>query len=616
MSNLREYPPLSGITAHSGAAVDLACGVKKSISYLNYLQDNITVVIYLSHAGSLCLTEFNTVDILHRPKKCTFLSKSFVPKDKRSLNGQYVQNFHEFYRIEGIKNVRITEIRQGMKRTRNQGLLPRFDFANNKKVLIYNKNFHLHNKRVCRHFSSQHLNSFVELKRELERKFKLIIIKNLGNKIWPLDDSVIFKGVKSYIELSNRLISVLTATKFQKSFSLKISKNCNLLADDYQPRNSKHPTPLINRKKLKNEDNWFEILNESQRTMDSLLTKVWAVELVSTSSGCQTPGIDNLSFFAVPGVIKSKEAALKYLYDLIRKLKYDISLSEGYTNQAIQQKGIQNLNSREKYKRYLKSRKGKTYIKECKILYQLINKDPVSYVSYLRSEALKNNLKLKFKLLESLKPFKIKKYSTDPIVRLFVPKNNGKLRPLGITTLKDRVVQTFLKLTMEPYMEPLGDRNSFGFRPGRNCHQAVSYLYSRLLIRTSTTSKNKRISLRTKTTLNLKLKKRQSSNSKKQLEQILSKKSISNLEIMKLLTTNKKQYYVSYHLLHADIQSCFDKINHDWLISNVPIPAKYEFLLERILKSDIIENNKIILKKSDNKCGVPQGGILSPLLMN
>jgi RNA-directed DNA polymerase len=144
----------------------------------------------------------------------------------------------------------------------------------------------------------------------------------------------------------------------------------------------------------------------------------------------------------------------------------------------------------------------------------------------------------------------------------------------------------------------------------------VSYLYSRLSIRTSTTSKNKRVSLRTKTVLNLKLKKLQSSDSKKQQEQISNKKSLSNREIMKLLRTNTKQYYVPYYLLHTDIKSCFDNISHDWLISNTPIPAKYEFLLKRVLKSDIIEDNKIILKKSDNKCGVPQRGVLSPLLMN
>lgn len=51
-------------------------------------------------------------------------------------------------------------------------------------------------------------------------------------------------------------------------------------------------------------------------------------------------------------------------------------------------------------------------------------------------------------------------------------------------------------------------------------------------------------------------------------------------------------------------------------MANVPIPPKYDFLLQRVLKSDIIENNKIVLKKEDNNYGVPQGGILSPLLMN
>jgi hypothetical protein len=173
---------LSGITAHSGAAVDLACGVI-IMSYLDYLQDNIIVVIYPSHTESLCLMEFTAVDILHHLKKYIFLCKSFVPKSKLSLNGRYVQSFNEFYRIEGLKNIKITQIRQDMRHKRNFTNKLEFDFVNNKKTFIFNINFYLHNKTIHRHFNSQNYNSLVENKRKLKEKFTPIIMQNLNNKI-------------------------------------------------------------------------------------------------------------------------------------------------------------------------------------------------------------------------------------------------------------------------------------------------------------------------------------------------------------------------------------------------------------------------------------------------
>lgn len=351
--------------------------------------------------------------------------------------------------------------------------------------------------------------------------------------------------------------------------------------------------------------------------MDCLLTKLWAVELVSISNCHVTPGIDGISFLSVPRATTSKSVALKILHNTIQKLKYDISLSEGATNQSIQRKGIYNLNSREIYRRYLKSKVGKIYIKNRKHLNLWIENDPVAYVSHLRSKALQNNFKLKFNLLESLKPFKIKKYSSDPIIRVFVPKDSRKLRFLGILTFKDKTMRTFLKLAMESYMEPLGDRNSFGFRPGRNCHQAIAYLYHRLSIRISNTFENNRGPLKKRSTLNPQIKKNYGfSQCSNKYKQIITSKDVSKVEIQKWLSINEKQHHVPFYLLHADIENCFDKISHNWLISNVPITSKYNFLLKQVLKSDVIENKKVVLKKCDNKCGVLQGGVLSPLLIN
>ncbi len=152
-----------------------------------------------------------------------------------------------------------------------------------------------------------------------------------------------------------------------------------------------------------------------------------------------------------------------------------------------------------------------------------------------------------------IKALRYERWQWLPARRTYIPKKNGKKRPLGMPVWSDKLVQEVIRLILEAYFEPQFSQHSHGFRPGRGCHTALQEIYY--------------------------------------------------------------NWAGTTWFIEGDISQCFDKLDHDMIMNTLSEQihdGRFIKLISKLLDAGYLED----WKYNRTLSGVPQGGIVSPILSN
>ena len=250
----------------------------------------------------------------------------------------------------------------------------------------------------------------------------------------------------------------------------------------------------------------------------------------------------------------------------------------------------------------------------------------------LKDKVQQENQKLVSQIIKrcTIKSFR-KNYKATTIKRIWIPKEGSVgHRPLGIPSLRDRILQRIVVLAIHPIVEYQSDPHSFGFRPQRSAKQAVSIVAAslsqlgmkKLNMSVLPKSVSKDVFMKF-TGKKLKLRKTCLTSYQSQGKVVSKRRRAYNYTYWiceKGEAPSSKFVFHSYNkFINVDINQCFDKISHKIILQQTPLSQKYKFLLKAWLRAPIygpltFGSNKLI--KILPKCGVPQGSVIGPTICN